>query len=51
MRAVVPLAGSAGWERKQTDSVKRGRIDVVSLSLDSWGWEPFRVWVDGLNFE
>lgn len=51
MRVVVPLAGSAEWERKETGSVNLGRIDAVSLSLDSWGWAPFTVWVDGLTFE
>ena len=51
MRVVVPLAGSAEWERTQTDSVKLGRIEAVGLSLDSWGYAPFTVWVDGLTFE
>ena len=51
MRASVPLAGSAAWERQQTGRVTLGRIDAVSLSLNSWGWEPFTVWLDGLTFE
>jgi hypothetical protein len=50
-RVVVPLAGSAEWERQETGRVTLGRIEAVSLSLDSWGWEPFTVWVDGLTFE
>jgi parallel beta-helix repeat protein len=51
MRVVVPLAGSAEWERKETGTVTLGQINAMSLSLDSWGWEPFTVWVDGLTFE
>jgi parallel beta-helix repeat protein len=51
MRVVVPLAGSAEWERKASGEVSLGRIGAVGLSLDSWGWEPFTVWVDGLAFE
>jgi parallel beta-helix repeat protein len=48
---VVPLAGGGEWERKQEGDVSLGRIDAVSLSLDSWGYEPFTVWIDGLTFE
>jgi hypothetical protein len=51
MRVVVPLAGSAEWVRKASGEVSLQRIEAVGLSLDSWGWEPFTVWVDGLAFE
>jgi pectate lyase len=27
------------------------RGGILFLSLDSWGWEPFNVWLDGLTVE
>ncbi len=51
MRVVVPLAGSAAWERKQTGAPGLQSINAVGLSLDSWGTEPFTVWVDGMTFQ
>jgi hypothetical protein len=51
MRVVVPLAGTAGWQRKQTGLVTLGVVDAVSLSLDSWGFLPFILWPDGRTFE
>jgi parallel beta-helix repeat protein len=50
-RVTIPLAGSKEWDRKSTGSVSLDRIDAVSLSLDSWGYAPFTVWVDGLALE
>ena len=51
MRVFVPLAGSAEWERQSTGRATLGAIEAVSLSLDSWDWKPFTVWLDGLTFE
>jgi hypothetical protein len=27
------------------------RIDAISLALDSWGNDPFTIWLDGLTVE
>ena len=27
------------------------RIEAISFSLDSWGGDPFMVWLDGLTVE
>jgi hypothetical protein len=51
MPVVIPLAGNAQWERTDSGTVRLEQIDAVSLALDSWGWEPFTVWVDGLTVE
>ena len=51
MRVVIPLAGSDEWERKAVGEVSLARINAVSISLDSYGWEPFTVWLDGATFE
>ena len=51
MPVVIPLDGDEHWERKVTGQVTLDRIEAVSLSLDSWGGDPFTVWVDGLTAE
>jgi hypothetical protein len=51
MRIVVPLAANGEWERQSTGTVQLETIDAVSLSLDSWDWQPFTVWLDRLTFE
>ncbi len=47
----IPLAGDDNWQRTLTGSVSLDRIDALSLSLDSWGGDPFTVWLDGLAVE
>ena len=51
MPVTIPLAGNAGWERTATGAITLGRIEAISLSLDSWGGDPFTVWVDGLTVQ
>jgi parallel beta-helix repeat protein len=51
MPVIVPLAGDAQWSRTLRGEVTLERIDALSLSLDSWGGEPFTVWLDGLTVE
>ncbi|HRZ37800.1 MAG TPA: right-handed parallel beta-helix repeat-containing protein [Candidatus Paceibacterota bacterium] len=48
MPIVIPLAGDARWERRVTGEINLARIDAVSLAVDSWGGDPFTVWLDGL---
>ncbi|MBU6401292.1 MAG: right-handed parallel beta-helix repeat-containing protein, partial [Verrucomicrobia bacterium] len=51
MPVEIPLAGDAHWQRITTGTVGLDRIDAISLSVDSWGEEPFTVWLDGLTVE
>jgi parallel beta-helix repeat protein len=47
----IPLAGDAAWQRTATGTVSLERIEALSLSFDSWGGDPFILWVDGLTVE
>jgi parallel beta-helix repeat protein len=47
----IPLNGDAQWQRTIQGNISLERIDALSLSLDSWGGEPFTVWIDGLAVE
>jgi parallel beta-helix repeat protein len=51
MPVIIPLDGDALWQRKVTGQVTLERIDALSLSLDSWGGDPFTIWLDGLTVE
>ena len=51
MPVVIPLAGDTRWQRKTVGEVSLNRIRALSLSLDSWGGDPFTVWLDGLTVE
>jgi len=51
MPIVIPLAGDNRWERRVTGEINLARIDAVSLAVDSWGGDPFTVWLDGLTVE
>ena len=47
----IPLAGDAQWQRTMQGIVALERIDAISLALDSWGYDPFTIWLDGLTVE
>jgi parallel beta-helix repeat protein len=51
MPVSVPLAGDAKWQRAVKGQAALERVDAISLSLDSWGGDPFTVWLDGLTVE
>jgi parallel beta-helix repeat protein len=51
MPVSIPIAGDAQWARKVTGEPRLEQIEALSLSLDSWGWEPFTVWLDGLTVD
>jgi hypothetical protein len=51
MPVSIPLAGDDQWQRTDTGSVSLKSIDALSLALDSWGGDPFIVWLDGLAVE
>jgi parallel beta-helix repeat protein len=43
---VVPLAGNEQWER--TGAVP-ATLNYVTISCDSWGAPPLRIWLDGMS--
>ena len=45
------IAGDARWQRLTKGEITLDRIDALSLGLDSWGGEPFTVWLDGLTVD
>ena len=47
----IPLAGDAQWQRSAQGEVSLERIEALSLSLDSWGGDPFTIWLDGLTVD
>jgi len=47
----APLAGDAQWERSVQGRPDLTHTRAISLSLDSWGGDPFIVWLDGLSVE
>ena len=49
MPVSIPLDGNAAWTCRTNGTVQLNRIDSISLALDSWGGDPFTVWVDGLE--
>lgn len=51
MPVVIPLEGNARWLKKTEGTISLERIDAISFGLDSYGWEPFTVWLDGLTVE
>jgi len=51
MPVEVPLAGNADWTRQDSGQVDLSQVAGLGLSLDSWGAEPFTVWLDGLSVE
>jgi parallel beta-helix repeat protein len=45
-RFAVPLAGDELWKR---EGPGLRTLSWLTIGLDSWGWEPFDVWIDGLS--
>jgi parallel beta-helix repeat protein len=44
----VPLRGDPAWT---VDGKAPDRVEKLSFGFDSWGAEPFEVWLDGLMIE
>jgi hypothetical protein len=51
MPVSLPLAGDASWQRTTAGQVQLERIEAISIGLDSWGGDPFTIWLDGLTVE
>ena len=49
----VPHEGTV-WDQTARDMVPPdtlAKIDAVSIAFDSWGGDPFTIWLDGLAFQ
>ena len=50
VRPVPPDQAQALARRAAKARLDLSNVDRLSLQFDSMGWEPFDVWIDGLNF-
>jgi len=41
----------AAQERLAKERITLDRVDYLSIQFDSWGNDPFTIWIDGLAFE
>ncbi|MBS1705985.1 MAG: right-handed parallel beta-helix repeat-containing protein [Armatimonadetes bacterium] len=51
LRIEVPLGGDAMWDRKAEGKFDLTKVDALGIGMDSMGYEPFTVWLDGIRFE
>ena len=51
MPVEVPLSGHADWVRKDSGTFNLSQVTGLVLALDSWGNDPFTIWIDGLTVE
>lgn len=51
MPVEIPIQGNADWARQESGRMDLKHVTAVGVSLDSWGGDPFTVWLDGLTFE
>ena len=51
MPVEIPLGGSAAWTRADSGTVDLRHVTGIGLALDSWGGDPFTIWLDGLAVE
>ncbi len=49
MRMEIPVAGDKRWTRHETGHPDLQHVQAVGLALDSWGGDPFTVWIDGME--
>ncbi len=47
----IPLAGDSAWQKTVTGTASLEHTEALSLSFDSWGGDPFIIWVDGLSVQ
>ncbi|MEO8427533.1 MAG: right-handed parallel beta-helix repeat-containing protein [Verrucomicrobiota bacterium] len=51
MPVEVPLRPEEGWTRQESGRIDLRHVRGVGLALDSWGGDPFTIWIDGLTVE
>lgn len=47
----VPLRANDGWTRQDSGSIDLRHVLALGIALDSWGGDPFTIWIDGLAVE
>jgi parallel beta-helix repeat protein len=47
----VPLSGTGIWTRTDSGAPDLKHVTGFGLALDSWGNDPFTIWIDGLAAE
>jgi len=48
---VSPAEARAVRSRLKRERLSLDRVEYLSIQFDSWGNEPFTIWIDGLAFE
>ena len=51
MPITAPVSGNEHWQIKITGEFNLSSVSALSLSFDSYGWDPFTIWLDGLTME
>ncbi|MEY2408001.1 MAG: hypothetical protein QOF48_671 [Verrucomicrobiota bacterium] len=51
MAVEVPLAGDDRWSRKESGKIDLAHLCGLGIALDSWGADPFTIWIDGLSVD
>lgn len=51
MRVEIPLAGDTKWSMKSEGKPDLKHLKSLSFALDSWGIDPFNIWLDGMHVE
>jgi hypothetical protein len=51
MPVEVSLRTDDGWARQDSGKVDLRHVRGLGLALDSWGSDPFTIWIDGLTVE
>jgi hypothetical protein len=47
----IPVTGSTEWEYFNTWGANLGKINYFELHVDTWGYDPYSVWIDNIRFE
>ena len=48
-RSRIPLGAAPGWNVADEGKFTPSRVRAIGIGVDSWGWEPFTLWLDGLT--
>jgi parallel beta-helix repeat protein len=51
MSVELPLAGNTSWTRTDSGQFDLSHVTSLGIALDSWGADPFTVWLDGLTVD
>ena len=51
MPVEVPLLPDEGWTRQDSGKIDLHHVRGLGIALDSWGSDPFTIWIDGLAVE